>query len=574
MPVPLPSEPLRRLIAVARGERPADLLLKNARLINTHAGEYHDADIALFGGRVAGLGSYRARRTIDLKGRFVCPGFIDAHLHLESSMVTPPQFARAVVPRGTTAVVTDPHEIANVLGVAGIRYLLDVSENLPLRVFVMAPSCVPATALETSGAAIGPREIARLLEHPRVLGLAEVMNYPGVLSGDEEVLAKLLAVGDRPIDGHAPGLAGKDLNAYVAAGIGTDHESTTLEEAREKLRLGMRILIRQGTAERNLKDLLPLVTPENTDAFCFCTDDRHPHDLQDEGHLDALVRMAIGQGMDPLVAIRLATVNPARHYRLQGLGLVAPGYRADLIVFDDLEDLQVRQVFSSGQLVAEDGAFLPSLPPPAAAPGKELAVRWEKVDFRIPTGGKRRARVIEVIPGQIVTGRTLAEVKVAQGAALADPEQDLLKIAVIERHGATGNMAVGFVRGFGMPRGALASTVAHDSHNLVVVGASDAEMLAAAREVARLGGGMALVAGERVRAALPLPIAGLISPQPREEVRRQFSLLQEEYRALGGTLDDPFMHLSFLALPVIPALKITDRGLVDVEAFDFVPVMV
>jgi adenine deaminase len=568
------SEQRRKLIEVARGDAPADLVLENARLVNVRSGEVHDADIAIHGGRIAGFGEYEAKRTIDLKGAYVCPGLIDAHVHIESSMVSVPEFARAVVPCGTTAVVTDPHEIANVLGVPGIRYMLDSAEGLPLHVFVMASSCVPATHMETAGAKLEAADLEGLFEHPRVIGLAEVMNFPGVFLGLPEVLAKIEAAGDRPVDGHAPGLAGPPLNAYAAAGVGSDHECTELEEARDKLRRGMHIFIREGTAARNLDALLPLVTPLNAVNCSFCTDDRHPEDLLDEGHIDALLRMAISRGLDPITAVQMATINTANYFGLRGLGMLAPGYRADLIVVDDLQDFRARIVLSDGRIVAEDGDYKGARPAPPAPPGGGVQVRWEAVDLAVPVTGEAKARVIDAIPDQIVTGQSVELLRVENGQAAADPGRDLLKIAVIERHRATGNVGIGFVRGFGLQRGAIASTVAHDNHNIVVVGAHDSDMMAAARAVAETGGGQAVVADGRVLESVPLPIAGLMSDLPLEEVRDRVEAMGKAARELGGTLPDPLMTMSFLALAVIPELKITDQGLVDVGEFKPVPLFV
>ncbi len=556
-----------KLIEVARGDVPADTLLQNARLVNVRSGEIHDADIAVYEGRIAGFGSYEAKEVVDLKGQYVCPGLIDAHVHIESSMVTVPEFARAVVPRGTTTVVTDPHEIANVLGAPGIRYMLDSSEGLPLRVFAMASSCVPATDMETSGAKLEAADLEALFEHPRVIGLAEVMNFPGVFLGIPEVLAKIEIAGDRPVDGHAPGLTGSLLNAYAAAGIGSDHECTQLEEAREKLRRGMQIFIREGTTARNLDALLPLVTPENSPYCSFCTDDRHPEDLLDEGHIDALVRMAIQRGLNPVTAIQMATINTANYFGLRGLGMIAPGYRADLVVADDLGGFRARKVMCAGQLVAEDGEYLGARPAPPAPPGGGVSVDWDAVDLTVEANGGTQVRVIQAIPGQIVTGQSVEEIGIADGAAVTDPERDILKIAVIERHRGTGNVGLGFVRGFGLGRGAIASTVAHDNHNIVVVGASDEDMMAAARAVAKTDGGQAVVADGQVLASVPLPIAGLMSDLPLEEVRDRVARMTTAARDLGGALPDPLMTMSFLALAVIPELKITDMGLVDVGAF-------
>lgn len=563
-----------KLIAVARGDAPADLLLRNSRLVNVRSAEIHDADIALFGGRIAGFGDYRARETIDLNGQYVCPGLIDAHVHIESSMVTVPEFARAVVPRGTTTVVTDPHEIANVLGLPGIRYMLDSSESLPLRVFAMASSCVPATQMETSGAELAAADLEQLFDHPRVIGLAEVMNFPGVYLGVPDVLKKIHAAGARPVDGHAPGLTGLPLNAYVAAGVGSDHECTRLDEAREKLRRGMHIFIREGTTARNLKELLPLVTPANSASCSFCTDDRHPEDLLEEGHIDALIRMAIGEGLDPITAIQMATVSTAHYFGLGGLGMLAPGYRADLVVFDGFDDFQARMVFSGGKIVAEEGDYTGPRPAPPPPPGGGVRVNWDAVSFEVPADGDGRARVIHAIPGQIITGQSVEKLKTHDGRAVADVERDLLKIAVIERHRGSGRIGIGFVRGFGLKRGAIASSVAHDSHNIVVVGASDDDMMAAARAVTDAGGGQAVVADSKVLASVSLPIAGLISDLPLEDVRDRVEAMSRAARELGGTLPDPLMTMSFLALAVIPELKITDHGLVDVNEFELTPLFV
>lgn len=559
------------LIAVARSEEPADLWLKNAQVVNVLSAEIHSADVAIYEGRVVGFGPYEARQTIDLEGRYLCPGFIDGHVHLESSMVQPSEFARAVVPHGTTAVVADPHEIANVLGLDGVRYVLEASEGLPLTIYVMLPSCVPATQMETAGAELSAADLATLLDHPRVLGLAEMMNFPGVLFRVPEVLEKIGMAGQRPVDGHAPGLSGKDLNAYVAAGVRSDHECTTLDEAREKLRLGMHIFIREGTTARNLRDLLPLVTPANARRCSFVTDDRHPEDLLSEGHIDDLVRKAVAQRLDPVIAVQMASINTAEYFGLRNVGAIAPGYRADLLVVDDMERFGIAQVFAAGQLVAEEGRFLPL---PAELPGVPLESTMHldltALDFTI-AAGEGLARVIGVIPGQIITERLIVQVPVKNGQAVADPAQDLLKMAVVERHQNTGNVGLGFVKGFGLRKGAIASSVAHDSHNIVVVGADDTDMRAAVEAVAEMGGGQVVVTDGQVKAQLPLPIAGLMSDQPLEEVRDRIEALTAAARELGCVLPDPLMTMSFLSLPVIPTLKLTDKGLVDVEQFAVVP---
>ena len=568
---------LQTRIGVARGEEPADLVLKNAQLVNVVSGEIHPADVAVHDGRVVGWGEYEAREVVDLEGRFVCPGLIDAHVHLESSMVQPAEFARAVVPHGTTVVISDPHEIANVLGMNGVRYMLQASTGLPLAVYVMASSCVPATHMATAGASLGPAQIAELLSYDRVLGLAEMMNYPGVLFRDAAVLAKIESAGSRPIDGHAPGLAGKDLNAYLAAGIGSDHECTDVDEAREKLRRGMHIFIREGTTARNLHALLPLVTPANA-RFChFCTDDRHPDTLLAEGHVDDVVRKAIAWGLDPVLAIQMGSLNTALYFGLRQMGAIAPGYRADLLVLDDLRAMSVARVYVRGELVAEAGRFLPSMasfPDVPIQPTVRLARGGAgQIDLAIPAG-YGPARVIGVIAGQVVTRDLRLEPAVENGQVVTDLARDVLKIAVVERHHGTGAAGLGLVQGMGLERGAIASSVAHDAHNIVVVGVGDDEMRAAVDTIAQMGGGQVAVAGGRVLAACPLPIAGLMSDRPLQEVRDQGAALINAAHDLGCGLPDPFMTLSFLALEVIPALKVTDKGLVDVSRFVLVPLYV
>lgn len=568
---------LEDVIAVARGERPADLLLRGGRVVNTLTGEIVEADVAICGGRVVGTSpgwvgdaDYQAKEVVDLGGSYVCPGFVDAHVHLESSMVHPAEYARAVVPRGTTAVVADPHEIANVFGLYGIRYMMESSEGVPLDVYVMASSCVPATHMETSGATLSAGDLSLLLHDERVLGIAEMMNYPGVLFRDPAVMEKIVIAGDRPIDGHAPLLSGKDLNAYVVSGIGSDHECTTVDEAREKLGLGMRIFIREGTTARDLAALLPLVTPLNARRCAFCTDDRHPADLLNEGHIDSIVRQAIKLGCPPVTAIQMATLNPAEYFRLYHVGAVAPDFVADLIVFDDLQAPVARQVYKAGQLVAQDGELLPTVLPARRIPIRSsVNVDWLSIDFKIPAEGDR-IKVIGVIPDRIVTKKLVEPARIENGLAVADPVRDILKMAVVERHMASGNVGLGFVQGVGLKRGAMASSVAHDAHNIVVIGTNDEDMMTACIEIVRMRGGQAVVADDEVLAALPLPIAGLMSEEPLEKVREGNEALARAAADLGCQLRDPMMAMAFLALPVIPALKLTDKGLVDVEKFDFV----
>ncbi len=564
-------------IAAARGDTTADLLLTNLQLVNVFSGEIYSTEIAVKGSRIIGLGSgYRAAETVDLGGRYVAPGLIDAHVHIESSLCAPPEFSRAALTHGITSVITDPHEIANVHGLDGIRFMLESAKGGALSMYVMASSCVPATHMETSGAALDAADLQTLLANPWVLGLAEVMNFPGVVYGDPGVLAKLEAFAGRPLDGHCPGLTGQALNAYAAAGIGSDHECTTVEEAAEKLRRGMVIFIREATNAQNLRPLLPLVTPENSRRICWCTDDRQPADLLDDGSIDHMIRVAIREGgLDPVMAIRMGTLNPAAYFGLADRGGIAPGRRADLFIFSDLDAPRAERVYRGGRLVAQDGALTITItPPPVTALPRSVNIRWDAVDFSIPAGGPR-VRVIGSLENQLITEHRIEDARIENGLAVADPARDILKMAVIERHHASGNTGKGFIHGIGLRRGAIAGTVAHDHHNLVVIGADDRSMMTAARAVEHMGGGLVAVDGERVLAELPLPIGGLMSDRPIGEVRAALDrLLDVAGRELGSTLHDPFMAMSFMALEVIPSLKLTDIGLVDVDAFEPVALFV
>jgi adenine deaminase len=561
-----------QLISVARGDSPADLLLADARVINTFNGEVEKTSVAVYDGRVAGLGDYRkAREIIDLHGKYLAPGLINGHTHLESSMLDVAQYARAVVPRGTLTVVTDLHEIANVCGLDGIKYVLDSARRLPLGLFLMAPSCVPATRLETSGAALGPADIKKILRFRNCIGLGEVMNYPGVLAGDAAMLAKIASAWGKIIDGHAPGLAGKDLNAYVGAGISSDHESVTLAEAAEKLRRGMHVMIREGSTEKNLEALLPLVTDKTYRRCFFVVDDRSCVDIFHDGDIDAVVRKAIRLGLDPVRAIQLATINAAAYFRLDGLGAIAPGYFANLIVLDGLEDFHVNSVFYRGRLVAREGKPLFSLSPPREDRlTNTVNVRPFSMDaLKLRAKGETQP-VIEVIPGQIITRKKMMKIKVVDGFIESDIARDVLKAVVVERHKATGNIGVGLVTGFGLKRGALASSIAHDSHNIVAVGVADLDIFAAVKQVERLQGGLVVAADDKIMESLATPVAGLLSREPLQTVVVGLARLEQAARDLGAGLPSPFAALSFLALPVIPELRLTDLGLVDVNAFKLI----
>jgi adenine deaminase len=563
---------LGEFIAAARGAVEADLLLRGGRVVNVFTHEIVETAVALRGDRIVGLGDLPAREVIDLDGRYVCPGLIDAHVHIEISMLPPHRVADAVLPHGVTSVVCDPHEIANVLGVQGVRYMLEVSEGLDLSVFVMAPSCVPTSSMETSGAALGAEDLVALGEHPRVLGLAEMLNFPGVLAGSSDVLDKLRGFTGRPLDGHVPGLTGPDLQAYTGVGISSDHESVTAEEAREKLRLGMTVFLREASNARNLLDLLPAVDEHTARRCAFATDDRVPGELLRDGSIDSLVRLAIRGGLDPVTAVTMATHNAAEHYGLRDRGAVAPGRRADLLVTSDLRALPVELVIAGGRVVARDGIRLRDSFATTVTLPSTFNVAWP-ADLRLPAAG-RRARVIGIVKDQLLTTAHVEEVRIEDGVAVADPDRDLLRLSVIERHRATGNVGMGFVRGFGLRRGAMASSVANDCHNIVVVAADDGDGMVAARTVADMRGGIAVVEGGEVRAAIALPLAGLMADRAPEVVADQLDVVTAAVRRLGCAVPAPFMAMSFLALPVIPHLKLTDRGLVDVDAFAFTDVFV
>ena len=557
---------LARRLAVARGDEPADVVIAGGSVLSVFTREWLRADVAIADGWIAGVGDYRGHETIDAAGMWVVPGFIDAHVHIESSRLMPAEFARLVLPHGTTTVVADPHEIANVLGTDGVHWLLDSTEGLPLDVFFMASSCVPASVFESPRRALTPGDLEGLLRRRRVLGLAEMMNFPGVIAGTETELRKLMLEGAGHVDGHAPGVLGRALQAYAAAGIRSDHEATTLEEGRERLRAGMWVLIREASGARNLAALLPLVAEHGPGRLAFCTDDRDPDHIVSEGHLNSMVRAAVAAGVDARDALVMASHHPATWHGLADRGAVAPGYLADLLLLPDLDGFRPRLVLKAGRPVAD----IPAAEVPDWVRNTVRVAPLTSGDLRVdwPDGGDMR--VIGVRPGQIVTDSLVEHPRVVAGAACADADRDLAKIAVIERHLGTGRIGIGFVRGLGLRRGAIASTVAHDAHNIVVAGVDDDDMVRAARRLAELGGGMVAVHDRGVRAELALPVAGLMSAAPAEQVVAQSRALEDAARALGCTLQAPFHSLGFLALSVIPALKITDRGLIDVDRFEVV----
>jgi len=558
---------LRRRLAVARGDEPADLVIRGAKVFSAFTREWLDGDLAIADGYVAGVGDYEGTEVLELSGRYLVPGFIDAHMHLESSKLLVDEFARLVLPLGTTAVVADPHEIANVLGTDGVHWLADLCADLPLDVFFMAPSCVPASQFESPRRPLLPGDLEGLLHRKRVLGLAEMMNFPGVISGSDSELAKLALPGATHVDGHAPSVLGKALNAYAAAGIRSDHEVSTIEEGRERLRAGMWVLIREASGARNLHALLPLVHEFGPHRLAFCTDDREPEHIAEEGHVNSMVREAVAAGVTPEDALVMASFNPAQWHGLRDFGALAPGYQADVLVLPDLERFQPELVLKAGKPVEE-------IPSPEVPEWVRHTVRIRPLstnDFVVPWERNGRARVIGIVPDQIVTDSLTDEPRLDGAKAVSDPDRDLLKIAVVERHLGTGRVGLGFVRGFGLRSGALASTVAHDAHNVVVVGVKDDDMLRAVRRLADSGGGVVVVDSGIVKAELKLPIAGLLSDASLDEVISSSRACVEAARSLGCELPSPFQTMAFLALSVVPSLKITDRGLVDVDRFELVP---
>jgi adenine deaminase len=563
---------LTDLIAVAKGDMPGDLLISNAKIVNVFSGEIETGNVVIYKGNIAGIGDYaKAGKIIDLEGKYLAPGLINGHTHIESSMLDIGQYARAVVSRGTLAVITDLHELTNVCGLDAIRYILDGVKKLPLDLFLMAPSCVPATNMETSGADITAQELKQILRRKNVIGLGEMMNFPGVMYRDGNVLDKIELYQDKIIDGHSPGLSGKDLNAYISAGIYSDHECVSLHEAEEKLRRGMHIMIREGSSEKNLKELLPLVTDKTYKRCMFVVDDRSCSDLLNDGDIDAVVRKAIRLGLEPVRAIQLATINTAEYFGLKRTGAIAPGYMANFITLNNLSDFDIDMVFYKGKQVAGHGSALFAIKPlRVSRPTHSVRIKpFKEADLKLKARGDD-SLVIEIVPGQIVTKKTTAKVRIKDGYVCADTEKDILKLVVMERHHATGNIGKGLIKGLGLKKGAIASSVGHDSHNVIAAGTNDEDIYIAIKEIEKLQGGLAVVAEGKVMGSLQLSIGGLMSSEPLETVAGKLQELKNMAAELGAKLPDPFATLSFMALPVIPELRLTDLGLVDVTQFKIV----
>lgn len=559
-----------------------DLVLKNANIVNVFTHEIVTGDVAVHDGIIVGIGEYTGDTNIDLKGKYIAPGLIDSHVHIESSMLSPGEFSKVIVPRGTTTIITDPHEIANVCGLDGIEYILNSSEELPLNTYVMLPSCVPATNFENSGAILKANDLGKYINHPRVLGLGEMMNYPGVIYKDEVVIDKLnLAYKNKKsVDGHAPRINGEGLNAYVLSGVNTDHECTTEEEMLEKLRLGMYVMIREGSATKDLKNLINGVNQYNYQRILLCTDDKHPEDLLKEGHIDYNVKLAIKNGIDPIIAIQMATINPANCYNLKDIGAIAPGYKADIIVFDDLENFNIEEVYKDGKLVGKEK--MPLFTTKENDFSKVLKTvhlsKIDKEDIQIyfeKEDGEEVVNIISLKPHSLITEKSKAKVDIVNNKFEYDNEKDILKLAVIERHKNTGNIGIGLVENFKLKNGAIATTISHDSHNIIVVGDNDEDIVNAVNKVISMDGGIAISSSNEILESLPLNIGGLMSDKDIEYVNSKFSKLVDiAYNLLKVSKDiDPFLTLAFLALPVIPNIKLTDKGLFDVENFEFMDIV-
>ncbi len=565
---------MSNIINVARGLEKADLVIKNANIVNVLSEEIHKGDIAICDGIIAGVGdNYTGEKEIDVNGAYVSPSFIDGHIHLESTMLLPNEFAKVVLPAGTTTVIIDPHEISNVLGLHGISFMHEAVKNLPIDVYTMLPSCVPATPFETSGFDLNSYDLSLLIDKPWVLGLAEMMNFPGVLNMDKNVMAKLELAKEKGkcIDGHAPYLSGKDLCAYISSGVKSDHECTNPKEAIEKLRLGMYIMIREGTAAKDLDALIPLLKTSNTRKCIFVTDDRHPADLKE--HINGMVRRAVEAGVDPIKAIQIGSLNTAEYFGLKNLGAIAPGYKADMLILPNLKTFRPDVVIKNGNIVAQDGKItVPEGKTDDLSMRGSVNVKWITMeDFVIEAKGNK-VTALEVIPHQLITKSVTSEVKVQNGNAISNIENDTLKICVIERHRATGNIGKGFVKGFNLKSGAIASTVAHDSHNMIVIGTNDFDMYTAAVALIKCQGGKVVVKDGKIISELPLPIAGLISDKNFDFVVNKCQELNQAAHSIGCNLEDPFMTMGFLSLPVIPELKVTDKGVFDTNKFDFIDI--
>jgi adenine deaminase len=561
---------LEDLIDYARGIKPCDIVLQGGKYLNVFTGEWITGDIAIAEGRVVGVGDdYQAEKKVNVKGKYLVPGFIDSHVHIESTCMVPDQFQRVALVRGTTGAIVDPHEIANVMGIRGIQYFLDCAEKSTMNIYVMLSSCVPATShLETSGAKLSAEDLVKLKDHPHALGLAELMNFPGLLFKDKEVLDKVMAFQDRPIDGHCPMLRGKDLNAYAAAGIGSCHESVTLPEAQEKLEKGIHVELREGSVAKNVKDLCKILDAYSSPKISLCTDDRNPVDILDEGHVDYLIKLCIKKGIPPEVVYRSASWSTARHYGLKRRGAISPGYFADIVVLKDYKNVTIDCVYKDG-VPYKKLEEVPSVP---VSPPTENTVKYNVPvvgDLKIQSGDGNY-RIIEVIPNQIITNALEQKIIASDQEIKPDIKKDILKIAVLERHGKGLPMAKALVTGFGLKKGALGSSVAHDSHNIVVVGTNDEDMIACFKWMLETGGGFVAIDRNTVKASLPLPVAGLMTEAPLKDVYKNLKNLRSTAKSFGCKLEEPFLQMAFLCLPVIPTLKITDRGLVDVAKFDFV----
>ena len=571
------KEELKKLILTASGARKADTVIKNCKVVNVFSGKIIEGDIALCGDQIAGVGEYEGEVEIDAEGRYAAPGFIDSHIHIESSYLSPEELGMLLVPHGGTTIIADPHEIVNVLGIPGLDYMMKAAENTKLDIKYMLPSCVPATPFEHAGAVIDAEDMEDPILRDNILGLGEFMNFPGVVNADDATLDKLMVAKDagKLIDGHSPGITGKALNAYCAARIRADHECDTIQDFEERLDNGMYVMLRQGSACKNLRSLLPAVTPENSRRVIFCSDDRQPKTILEEGHLDNHLRLCVEEGVDPITAIRMATLNAAECFGLDDRGAIAPGYRADIVLLDDLKDFKADKVWVAGELTADQGKYLPEVIKEDITPvmGSVHLKDFSAEKFKMNLKGNR-VHTIEIQPGGVVTKKSVDEIQVKDGEFVFDPGQDIVKVAVVERHQLTGNVACGFLKGYGIKEGAVALSVAHDSHNIIVVGVSDEEMAFAVEALKEQSGGVVLVKDGKVIESMPMPIAGLMSDQSAEWVDAKLTALHEKAYEVLGVNDDvePVMTLCFMSLAVIPELKLTDEGLFDVTKFAFIDV--